>query len=235
MLLIIDKRLPLPAKNKLAEYGSIIEFETNGITYDAVSGHPDIFFCEVLGGLVVAPNTPKYYLSLLAENGIQFLVGSNEVKHKYPGTAAYNAVVTGSAIIHKASLTDPAILTLLKSVPADREVHFIDVNQGYTRCNLLKLRDDQFLTSNKGIEKALRDHGYIVLYVSPAEILLPGFSNGFFGGCCGVWNETLFVAGKLSMFPEGEKVRQFVQNTGIRIVELYDGPLFDGGGILFLE
>jgi hypothetical protein len=235
MLIIVDKRMPDGAKRNLRKYGELIEFATSGITYEAISGHPDIFFCQTPAGLVVAPNTPGHYLALLKENGISYRMGESGVNGKYPGTAGYNAVVNGHTIIHNTALTDQAIPDFLQKNSADNVIHYINVKQGYTRCNLLQLNGNHFLTSDKGIESTLKENGSNVLYVSPQGILLPGFNHGFFGGCCGFWQNNLFIAGSLDLIQEAKKVREFVQSLDISIIELYDGPLYDVGGILQLR
>jgi hypothetical protein len=43
----------------------------------------------------------------------------------------------------------------------------------------------------------------------------------------------VFFIGNLSHFPEGEKVRQFL--SSYEIIELYDGPLVDGGSLIFIS
>lgn len=149
------------------------------------------------------------------------------VGKKYPHTAHYNAVVTDTFLIHNPKYTEPTILSECSSL------ELIEVKQAYTRCNVLALPNDRFITSDKGIEKALQRKGLEVLYTDPKGILLPGFKNGFFGGACGIYNQQVFFIGKLDHFPEGENVRDFLE--GYEIIELYDGPLFDGGSILFLD
>jgi len=109
------------------------------------------------------------------------------------------------------------------------------INQAYTRCNLIALDEGHYITSDHGIEKVLKNRNLEVLFVSPEGIILPGFANGFFGGCCGILDDKLFTTGSLHCYPEGEKVRQFSQEAGFRVIELYDGPLFDGGGIIFID
>jgi len=74
-----------------------------------------------------------------------------------------------------------------------------------------------------------------VLSVTTEGISLPGFKNGFFGGCCGVFRDKLFVLGSLDKYPDGERVRYFVGGTGFEIIELCNTELFDGGGVLFLD
>jgi hypothetical protein len=48
-------------------------------------------------------------------------------------------------------------------------------------------------------------------------------------------NDTVFITGSLAHFVEGASVRKFLEELQYKIVELYDGPLFDGGGVLFLD
>lgn len=231
MLIITDKRMPEEAKQKLAGYGELLEFATCGITYDAISGHPDIFLCQTPFGLVVAPNTPAEFLRQLESKNIPFTLGEKPVGSKYPETACYNAVVTSNYLIHNTSVTDGKLLELLLTF----DILPLTFHQSYARCNLIALGENNFITSDRGIEKALKSRNLEVLYVSPRDIVLPGFPSGFFGGCCGVWDDKLFIAGSLDRYSEGEKVRQFSRRAGLRVIELYNGPLYDGGGILFIN
>ena len=226
MTILVDKRIPEPAFKALKKYGRIIPFETSGITYSAISGHPDIFFCQTNEILVVAPNTPGITKTQISKHGIHFFEGRNQVGKAHPYTAQYNAVITKKFLIHNPKYTDPVILSNCGHLEA------IEVNQAYTRCNLLVLENDKFIASDKRIERGLQRKGLEVLYINPKGILLPGFKHGFFGGTCGVYEDKVFFMGNLNHFPEGEKARQFL--SGYEIIELYNGPLFDGGSILFI-
>lgn len=228
MLVVIDKRIPEQAKETLSLLGNLLEIETRSITYEAISGHPDIFMCQSPTSLVVAPNLPQEILSWLRQEEIDFVTGSGPVGSRYPATACYNAVITGSMVIHRGGITEAMILGLHK------ERTFVDVNQGYTRCSLLALPGERFITSDLSIEKALSALQKDVLYVPPQGILLPGMEHGFFGGCCGILRNEIFVLGNLDLYPGGEQVKFFASSAGLTIISLYDGPLWDGGGIFFL-
>jgi hypothetical protein len=227
MLILADKRIPKQALVHLKKHGEALEFETSTITYQAISGHPDIFFCQTENELVVAPNLPENMKQKLVQSAISFREGKGRVGSKYPQTAAYNCVVTEKFLIHNTALTDGEIINKLGGHEK------IDVKQGYTRCNLLALKNDRFITSDKGIKSALKHRGLEVLFVNPKGILLPGFTHGFFGGTCGILQDKVFFIGNLSHFPEGEKVRQFL--SSYEIIELYDGPLVDGGSLIFIS
>ncbi len=227
MQIITNNILPQEALSKLKNFGEIILLETEGIVYPAISNHPDIFFCTVGEELLVAPNLPKSFKNFLRENEINFGEGKKPLGQKYPATAIYNAVVTQNYLIANTKVVDEIILGL----STDKKI--IHVNQAYTRCNLLPLSGEKFITSDKGIFKVLENEKMDVLYVNPAGIVLEGFKNGFFGGCCGVLENKVFIAGSLSSLAEGEKVREYLNDFDI--IELYGGPLLDVGSVLFLN
>ena len=103
------------------------------------------------------------------------------------------------------------------------------------RCNLIALRDGSCVTSDHGIEKALTKNKTKTLFVDPSGIKLPGFDHGFFGGVCGVAGDTLFICGSLDYFSEKQQIENFVAGASMKIVELYEGPPFDAGTILFID
>lgn len=232
MLIIADRRMPDEAKHKLSRYGELIEFSTSGITYEAISGHPDIFFCRhsvddaMSYRLIAAPNVPGKYLNILDDGSVEYLKGTKPVGIRYPDSALYNAVMTDGRIIHRVDISDETLL--------QQAVKRISVPQGYTRCSLLELIPDVFITSDMGIYNALYEHVKDILFVEPDNIRLPGFRHGFFGGTCGTWGDSIFFAGSLDYTSDPPAIRKFLQKYGYNIIELCDEPLFDCGSILFL-
>jgi hypothetical protein len=227
MIIIHDSRIPSGALKKLADFGETVEIHTDEITYPSTSGHPDIFFCQMETELIVALNLPEKYKSVLSKNLIPFATGESAIGNKYPDTAKYNAVCTEKYLIHNFRHTDSSITNRA----GNREL--IHVDQGYTRCNLLPLHSDHFITSDAGIARVLGRYGLDHLYVNPSEILLPGMKHGFFGGASGIYQNKVFILGSLNKFSEGEKVRSYLEWLRYEIIELYDGPLFDGGSLFF--
>lgn len=228
MLIIADKKIPEDAKRNLQNYGELILLETNGITEESISGHPDIFFFNSPDKLIITPNLPESYKILLRKKNISFKAGKQRVEESYPIAACYNAVVTENFLIHRIDISDMEILD------SARHLNHIQVRQGFTRCSLLPLRDNNFITSDKGIYDKLVQQRMQVLQVNPHQILLPGHSNGFFGGACGIYNDCVFFLGSLTQFSDGKIVKMFLEKLGYNIIELCDGPLFDGGSVLFI-
>lgn len=229
MLILLDRKMPETAKEKLAAYGEIVEFATEGITYDAISGHPDIFFCPTPAGLIVAPNLPEKYFAILDQYKINYIKSSLPVGQEYPETAQYNSLVTNKFIFQNPAVSEPEIEKL------NTELEIIPIKQGYVRCNLIALPNETFITSDRGIEKSLKQHKLEVLYIDPTCVKLDGFEHGFFGGACGLFENTLFICGSLKYFKERTIIESYVKRSGVSIIELYEGEPVDVGTILFLE
>ncbi len=229
MFCITDTRIPKEAKKNLQKYAEVIPFSTEGIAYESISGHPDIFFAQVDGKLIVAPNLPVIFKNILAKNSIPFMEGELPVGSKYPLTARYNVTGTHNYLIHNFRYTDSVITT------TNDDLDLIHVSQGYVRCNMLPLKNNQFITSDKEISKVLQAYKLKSLLVDADDIQLPGHNHGFFGGCCGITGDKVFIIGNLSKFKDGGKVKNLLMHLHYKIVELYDGPLFDGGSLVFID
>ena len=228
MLIIVDKKIPDEAKNNLQKYGELVLLETTGITEESISGHPDIFFCETQNKLIIAPNITEKFKTILTQNNILFNEGKYNVGLKYPEAAHYNAVLTDNYLIHRTDITEKEILN-----DCD-DLSMIHVTQGFTRCSLLALKENNFITSDEGIYKTLNSLCLKTLLVSTENIILSGHRYGLFGGTCGIHEDKIFFIGSLANYKDGGKVKIFLELLGYSIVELYNGDLFDGGSILFL-
>ena len=227
-LIIADKKLPLPAKNVLKTLGEVHLLQTDRMVYKSISGHPDVFMCQGDECLVVAPGLPADILARLIDSGIRVIVGQSNPGKAYPDSARYNAVVTDEFIIHNLKMTDPAIFN---AFPGRKQIH---VNQGYTRCNLLTLDNDHFITSDKGIEKVLQSVGKSVLFIDPSPVKLRGQKYGFFPGCCGILFDEVLINGSLKYHPQGDEIGDFIKKAGLGFRELFEGVLTDTGGIFVI-
>lgn len=220
---IIDARSPQTAFETLAERFTVVPFMSENCTYTAIAGHPDVFISQGKT-TVIAPNTPENVRKLIPS----FIVGKIPVGTNLQNSTPYNCVITGNYIFHKQGFTDPIII--------EKNPHksFISVPQAYTRCNLMEITQDVFITSDKGIHNILTQNKVECLFVTPKGIQLPPYKYGFIGGCMGKYNETIYINGSLSNHSEGDNIRSFIKNNSLEIVELHKGELYDGGGILFL-
>ena len=230
--IIASATMPATAKETLSKMGDVIWLEPSDEAYPSISSHPDIFFfckderhCDTV---ICAPNIDERITHALSQR-----VGKKDVGHKYPETIPYNAVGVGDLLVHNLKYTDEKILELYENISNDSVL--INVNQGYTRCNLLALDEKNFITSDFGIKKALEENGCNVFYVDPHQIALPGHEHGFFPGCCGLVDDTVVVCGALKHLKECKELKKFIRRNGMKIIELYDGELVDVGSIFFIR
>lgn len=228
MLIIADKRIPPQAKKHLEKYGELYELETDGIVDGPISGHPDIFLCNIQNIMIVAHQAPSGLKEKLLQHGIRTKFGYSQLVFSYPACASYNAVATKKYLVHNLQITDTGIIDAADGLIS------INVRQGFTRCSLLPVADG-FITSDRGIFRNLKESGCDVLFVRPDDIVLPGHRHGFFGGCCGTLEDKVFINGSLRNFKDGILVAKYLEFKGYQVVELYEGPLFDGGSIFFLQ
>lgn len=230
MYAIIDKRTPEKSINNLLKYvDEVFLFETEGITYESISCHPDIFIYPYIEKLIIAKNSPQKLVQFLNRKNINFEFGENSVGSKLQDTTQYNCVSSENYFIHNLKYTDEKILNLNKN-----KVH-INVNQAYTACSLLHLKNDVFVTSDLGIFKTLKSEKIEVYYFFPEEIKIFGHKNGFFGGTCGIIDNQLFFNGNVDFHRDGKELRNLAEKLEIEVINLSDIFLYDGGKIIFCK
>lgn len=228
MLVIIDYRTSEKAIAKLEAKAEVLLFRAPKLVIPPLEGHPDIFIFQDTDQLIVAPNTPAYVIDKMTAHGIDFHFGKSEVNLMNDSSTYYNCVSTKSHFIHQLKKTDPVIRKMNKN---KKQIH---TRQAFTRCSLTALSCDRFLTSDRNIEKVLLDEGLQVMYVDPESIELPGFRHGLFGGTNGIFDGCIYFNGNLAFSDQEGRIREFIDEVGLEIVQLQDGPLFDGGSIFFL-
>ena len=225
--IIASATMPAEARERLETLGNVVWLEPSDLAYPSISSHPDIFFfCDNerdCKSIICAPNTPTAWLEKINRPIIK---GDKPVGVKYPETVHYNAVGIDNILIHNLQFSDEKLWK--KSLQ-------INVNQGYTRCNLLALNETNYITSDLGIKKVLEKHGFDVFYVDPQQIVLPGQKYGFFPGCCGLSGDTVVVCGSLNHLKECKELKKFVRRNKMKIIELYNDELVDVGSIFFIK
>jgi hypothetical protein len=229
MLIIADSRMPEKAMENLQSIAEVLQLEPQKSVYPSISAHPDIYFCQVNNLLITAPDVPTHWIDKLLRHQISFHFGSKNLYSQYPDTAVYNAVVTEKTIIHNLKITDRILLEMHDSS------HRIHVEQGYTRCNLIALNEQNYITSDKGIEKKLLLNGKDVLFVNPCQIRLPNQKHGFFPGACGITSNKFYVCGDTNFLDEAKSLHAFIKNCGLELVHLCNQQPTDVGSIFFLE
>ena len=91
------------------------------------------------------------------------------------------------------------------------------------------------VTADMGIAKAATDNGFPVLSIDKGHITLPPYGYGFIGGALMVFEDQLLAIGDLETHPNGKEIKALAEQNGLTVLSLSTGPLFDCGGILFLN
>ncbi len=230
MLAIIDSRAPSEAIVNLKKHAAaVFQFASDGITFNSISGHPDIFIYQDESSLVIAPNAPLALFEFLDEHNAAYILGEKNVGESFENSVLYNCISTADYLFHKSGFTDASII----KVNGGKE--FINLPQAYTRCSLTHLGSNRYITSDKGIEKKLLAKELDCFYFSPEEISIIGHQHGFLGGTNGLYRNKLFFIGNINLHKQGKALRNYIENCGIEIVSLADSLLYDGGGILFID
>lgn len=225
--IIASATMPAEAREKLETLGRVVWLEPSNFAYPSISSHPDIFFfCDNerdCKSIICASNTPDEWIEKIK---LPVIKGDKPVGGKYPETVHYNAVGIDNILIHNLQFSDEKLWK--KSLQ-------INVNQGYTRCNLLALNSKNYITSDLGIKKVLEKNGFNVFYVDPQQIVLPGQKYGFFPGCCGLFGDNVVVCGSLNHLKECKELKKFIRRNKMKIIELYNGELVDVGSVFFIK
>lgn len=230
MLAIIDGRAPKVAIENLRKHvDEVFQFESGGITFNSISGHPDVFIYQDETNLVVAPNAPLPLLKFFDAQKIHFVFGELKVEENFENSVGYNCLSTEHYFFHKAGYTDPVIIKL------NQGKEFIDLPQAYTRCSLTYLGNNKFITSDKGIGKKLSEKGLDYFYFDPGQISIVDHKHGFLGGTNGLHGDKIFFIGNSDRHSDGFELRNYIEDSGIEMVSLFSNFLYDGGGILFIE
>lgn len=178
---------------------------------------------------VCPPESYAYYKNVLSPYGFEIIKGKNSLGRHYPKDSAYNVGIIGKKCFLNKKACDEVLYETLLS----EGYEIIEVKQGYSKCSICPIDENSFITGDVSIARAGENAGMEVLLVSNDNIVLSGFSNGFFGGCCGMGSENeLLINGDIDLLPDSENIRKFLFSKNIRIKNLKEGEVFDIGSII---
>jgi len=197
-----DKRL-------IEEFQDVILVDKTAPVYDAVSCHPDIYYCRFAD-----------------ENVIKAMSG--EIGEAYPENIGFNAVCLDRYFIHNLKYTNPRLLEYAKQL----DLQLINVKQGYAKCSCVVVDGKGIITADDGIYSVLSKFDDIdILKVTAGHVLLSGFDYGFLGGASGRIGDTVYFAGDITKHPDFKAIRTFILNRNVNL-KWFDFPLTDIGSII---
>ncbi|MCK5707781.1 MAG: hypothetical protein KAI43_09015 [Candidatus Aureabacteria bacterium] len=201
--------------------------EANDVRFP-LDSHPDIVTTASKNTIIHCPTLSKDTLKQLKENGVVTFKGENILNKEYPHDAFYNCLIMNDLFIHRLDITDKTILCFLKESGIKR---LINVNQGYTRCSIIPVSENAFITEDAGIAKTLHEEDLNVCLISKGHIKLENYNFGFIGGTCTTFEDTLYFFGSIEKHPDFIKIKKFSNKYGKKCVSLRDNDLEDFGGM----
>ena len=229
MYAIIDKRCSTEIKNNLLKYvDDIFELSSQNITYNSISGHPDIFLFQDGEKLIIAPNSPDDFIQFLESKGIKYSVGITKVDQTLENSSKYNCFSNENYFFYKPSIPDQSIVNYCDGKKE------IELPQAYVRCSMFGINESQIVTSDKGIVKSLNKNNIDYFYFDPLEIQINDHKYGFIGGTMGRLNNTVFFLGNMLKHRDGKALHNYITSKNLEINCLGKDLLYDGGGIFFI-
>ena len=228
---IIDKRMRKIEKKKIQDMGyEIIEIQTNRNIYSEISSHVDISVCKIENEIIVEPTQNMNNIS-------NKIYGKERISAEYPYDIRYNVCIIGKKAIHNLKYTDE----ILKKELIDKGFELINTTQGYTNCSIAVIDENSAIVTDKGLNKILQRHGIETLYLNnELDIkLLNGnkYSNkkGFIGGCISRIDNKIMVFGELEKIDSENKIRKFIQEKNLEIIDFNGVDIIDYGGLIEVE
>lgn len=204
---------------------------------EPINLHPDMRMCK----LGVRDDSPVFH-------GDYGALGMT-----YPDDICFNACCTGRYFIHNLKYTSSVLLSFIYGSATLSQISHageytcnsdcfdnrieatlipVNVMQGYAKCSIVVVDENSIITYDDGITKACRMAGMDVLHVHAGNILLPGYSTGFIGGCSGrIGNEIVFN-GDLSAHPDFHIIKSFIEGRNLNCTWFSGYPLTDIGSII---
>lgn len=226
---IIDFRTGSQTVKTLSELGfQIVKTKPLNSLYMQVCGHSDMQLHITGESVICQMHTYEYYKKIITE--CEVISGQAVLENKYPYDIAYNVCRLGKYIISKREYTDKKIIGYYEK----NGFEFINVKQGYAKCNICVVNDESAITSDNGIYNSLKKRNIDVLKIQEGNIELYDM-QGFIGGASGLLNDSLLAFnGDIKTHPDCANITAFCRNAGVDVISLSAGALQDIGSIFVL-
>lgn len=236
---IVDSRISAEAERKLMLLGyRVLTLPPFSRLSDAVASHPDMLIKRIGNEYISYADyceEASYVFSDLSlmtvGTGARFSLSADTVAPDYPSDVGLNALEIGGKLFCR----EDSASELMLSAARQAGLEIVNVNQGYPACTVLKLNEEAAITADRGMAKALEQHGIRVTLIEEGHISLPPHEYGFIGGAAEAVGDKVFFLGDVSGHPSYEIILSAARHEGLTVIPLSDGPLCDLGGIIFIE
>ncbi len=226
---VIAVGLNMEAEKNLRDMGyEIITFCKNSNVDERVAFHADLSFFAYENIFFIA-HEMEYLKQDIENGGYTVYVLKEDLKSCYPQDVKLNCVVVGDYLICNVDTVAQDVLEYFCNLGK----RIINVKQGYTKCSIIPVTDNAFVTDDDSIFNACSENGLDVLKVQKGSVYLKGFDYGLIGGTAGKLCDDLIVFnGDVLTHPDGEKIVAFIKKYGVKPISLTKGRLVDIGSII---
>lgn len=233
-LVLVDKRIPKNIEKNLNKLNiKVIKSTEICEVYDAIKFHPDIALLKLdYQNIIVCPNVYDYYKNVLSSFGFNVIKGSSHIENKYPKNVAYNVTLLDKFAICNFKFVDKVILDFIEKNNFTK----ININQGYSKCNICVVDKNSIITSDVGIYNEVIKYGIDCLLIKNKFIDLFELDYGFIGGCSGlISNNDLAFFGDITLHPSYKEIYEFTKSKNKNLVSLGKNKLIDLGSLITLK
>ena len=205
----------------------VVKLPRYSLLQDAVASHADMLL--FYDGKKIITHSGYYYENKTMFDNLNIeIVLSNEVMGKeYPNDILFNAVLTeDGTLFSKNDYTSNLIKNMSKKQ--------INVRQGYTACSTCKVSSSFFMTTDEGLCRIYKENGINSILVKKDGIDLPGYDCGFIGGATVCLPEGVCFFGDAESHSDYNKILEFAQKAGKKIISLSDEKIMDIGGAVVI-
>ncbi len=205
---------------------SVIKLPPYSRLPDPVSTHPDMLI-NILPNNKILTYGEYYRQNRVLFDNLEYeiITEENIPQNKYPYDIALNALQLGNKIIGRIDMTSNHIL---KNYPEQ-----IKTNQGYARCSVCKIDENNIITADESISAAVSSFANVTM-IKYGYIKLNGYDYGFIGGACGKLKNSIVFFGNINTHPDSKKITASIERCGCDIICIKNGELYDYGGIVFI-
>lgn len=194
-----------------------------------IRNHADIGVCQI--------DSDTFYLSKdefplaekIAKLGFNTQFIDEDLGEKYPSDVYLNCVRVGKHIFFNPKTVSYKIREYINRSGLIE----ITVPQGYTKCSIAPVSADCIVTDDFSIGYKADDFGFDVLVIGKGDIKLKGFNYGFIGGSTGkISHDKMLITGNVDKLQDGEKIKKFLYNHDVNLIELSEKEVEDVGSII---
>lgn len=235
-LAIVGCDAPIQITQSLKNLGyTVISLPPDARLQKPVRSHADMLLCVIDQTVFCSDqyfHSNQEIFDLIKSNGYKIVPCNVKISEQYPYDIAFNLLYVNNFILGNIDF----IANEIKEHAASRNIKLVPIKQGYAKCSTLLLDNVALISADNGILSNADKLNLSSLKItnSPDSVALEGYDYGFIGGASGVLEKRVFFSGNIKYHPECHKISEFCERLNFQISCLYDNPLIDVGGIIFL-